>query len=121
MATMRTSPPRGGDAPGDFVARELGHADVEEHDLGAEVAFRPERLLAIVGHAHRVAVRLEQHREAFRGVRVVVHYQHAPRGPRHVVHATPPLADLREQLFDLVSRLPDIVAREQVRMIQHMV
>ena len=69
----------------DLVAVLARHADVQEHDLGPEVVRGAQGLVAVVGHARRVALHFQQRRQALGRVHVVVHHQHperrAPAGP----------------------------------------
>ena len=62
----------------EVVAVHAGHADVEERELGAEVARRPRSASApLVGDAHVVAQRAQQRGEAVGEVDVVVDEQDA--------------------------------------------
>src|SRR5437868_6349942 len=60
-----------------LVAGEARHADVEHHDVGLEAVRSLDRLAAVVGRVHGVALFLEQHREAIGPVAIVVRDQHA--------------------------------------------
>src|SRR5690349_11515923 len=112
----------GAQAPRDLVARQLGHADVEEHDVRIEIARRLEGLEPVVGDAHHVAAHLEQHAQALGGVRVVVDNEDAMRGGARRLHARGHgSADLGQQLLDAGGRLAHISAREQVRVVEHVV
>jgi hypothetical protein len=61
------------------VAVDPGQLQAEEHQLGISAACRRERGVAVVRKLHVVAQMLEQHREALRGLQVLVDHQHAAR------------------------------------------
>jgi hypothetical protein len=64
------------------VAGHVRHADVEQDDVGAELADRLERLLAAGDAAHLVPLVLEQRGERAHGVDVVVGDHHS-KAPAH--------------------------------------
>ncbi|MND01201.1 hypothetical protein D3C83_200950 [compost metagenome] len=61
----------------------LGHADVDERDLGGETFGGADRFRAVVGDAHVVPAGGEQLPQAVGEIDVVIGEQHAPAmGPR---------------------------------------
>jgi len=72
VASLRPANPLG-----HIVAVDLRQRDVEQHDLGREIQRLVDRFLAVVGHAHVVAQRLQEHGEAVGRVGVVVNHENA--------------------------------------------
>ncbi|GAA3068278.1 hypothetical protein GCM10020000_60830 [Streptomyces olivoverticillatus] len=72
---------QGGQAAGDFQAVELGHADVEEEDVGAVPLDRLQGLLAVhdVGDDVDVGLAFEDHAESGADHFLVVRDDHADR------------------------------------------
>ena len=56
----------------DGKAGHSGHADVEQHHVGAEVVHRAQGLITAFDSAHGVAVLLEQQPEAEHGIGIVI-------------------------------------------------
>src|SRR6185369_10524589 len=67
----------GAEAFRDLVPVEAWYSDVEEHDLGLEHPGGVERLVAVRRDLDGVAPDLEQHREALRGIGIVLDHENA--------------------------------------------
>src|SRR6185369_4605647 len=52
------------------------HPEIEQHDIGNELAGHVQRFHAVVGRAHFMAQHVDEHAQAGRRVVVVVHHQH---------------------------------------------
>ena len=61
---------------GKAEAVEAGHLHVEQHNRGMIAVYRLQRLDAVRGSRDRVPLQLEEERERFEDIRVVVHDQY---------------------------------------------
>src|SRR5688572_2143195 len=72
------------DAPGDVVAAQSGHSDVEDRDVWIQEIEHRHRIVAVAGDVHFVSVEAQQHREALSRILIVVRDQHEVfTGSRH--------------------------------------
>src|SRR5262245_26252596 len=78
------------DIAGEVVTIHSGQADVEQQDLGPELARNAESLDSVEGGANVVPDRFEQHSQADRGVAIVVDDQNAldTRSPAQALRRT---------------------------------